>query len=111
MIITRGLGSNLVVTQGYGLEIVLVYPFCPGVSPYALTESPFIIGGVSQFGEVPSYVPAQNTFSEILGSYYAVDQFSEVIQYSAAAMGFISSDSPFTQNTQFSDEIEKCAGV
>ena len=103
MIITRGLGSNLLVTQGYGgVEIALVFPYCPGINPYVSIAS----GGIF-IGVVSPYVSSEQvTEEEALGialtslPYLDVSPICQNNPYFLAESGvgeYQDADSPFTQ--------------
>lgn len=69
MLITRGLGSGLLVTAGYGGLGVLLYPYCPDITKF--TSAPVLVQVLtSPFSKAPSVtVTAQPTYVEVLSPY------------------------------------------
>jgi hypothetical protein len=111
MIITRGLGSNLLVTQGYGgVEIALVFPYCPGIDPYvSIASGGLFIGVISPYissGEVvveQTGIYTLSTLPHLDGS--PICQNNPYFLAESGVGEYQNAESPFTQRDPIASSL------
>lgn len=103
MIVTKGLGGNLLITQGYGLTSAAVlryYPYCPAVSVYGLSAVlisdvavPYSIA-VATVTDAPSVINHSLSVYQPITSPYTV----EVTPYAAITSPYSKGTVLYTEN-------------